>query len=39
VNVVVDDNFPRYNWSTAAGYNENYPALNDSPSKDGYIWL
>jgi len=39
VNVVVDDRMPVYNYSAAAGYNENYPWLNDSPSKAGAYWL
>jgi hypothetical protein len=39
VNVLVDDRLPVYDWSYAAGYNANYPALNNDISHAGAIWL
>ena len=39
VNVVVDDIIPRYGYTFAAGYNENYPSLVNSPSRAGAWWL
>jgi len=39
VNVIVDDIIPVYGYTYAAGYNENYPPLNNSPSKAGAWWL
>lgn len=39
VNVIVDDRLPAYNISRAMGYVENYPLINDQPSKAGAYWL